>query len=156
MTTPIPQVTGNNPHRSTLYTGRAGPTGAQGASDPTGRSSVEAENQMDKDMFLKLLVAQLKYQDPGNPINNQEFVSQTAQFTMVEKLNELATGSTSQLRLAASNLIGRTVTAKDASGTEIKGVVTLATFADGDVTLRVGTNDVPLSTVETVTTTATA
>ena len=45
----------------------------------------------DKDTFLKLLVAQLKYQDPTNPTDATQFMSQTAQFTMVEKLDALST-----------------------------------------------------------------
>jgi len=39
-----------------------------------------------KDMFLKLLVAQLKYQNPMEPVDSSQFMAQTAQFTMAEKL----------------------------------------------------------------------
>ena len=46
-------------------------------------------DQFGKDTFLKLLVAQLKYQNPMSPADGTQFLAQTAQFTMVEKLNEI-------------------------------------------------------------------
>ena len=47
-------------------------------------------NTLNQDTFLTLLVAQLKYQDPMNPADSTEFLSQTAQFTQVEKLGQIA------------------------------------------------------------------
>ena len=44
---------------------------------------------MGKDTFLKLLVAQLKYQNPLEPTDSAAFMAQTAQFTVVEKLDAL-------------------------------------------------------------------
>ena len=49
----------------------------------------KSKTEVDKDMFLKLLVAQLKYQDPTKPADTTQFLAQTAQFTVVEKLSEL-------------------------------------------------------------------
>ncbi len=46
----------------------------------------------DKDMFLKLLVAQLSHQDPLNPVEDKEFVAQLAQFTSVEELQNINKG----------------------------------------------------------------
>ena len=42
-----------------------------------------------QDDFLKLLVTQLQHQDPMNPIENQDFIAQTAQFTQLEQLSKL-------------------------------------------------------------------
>ena len=45
-----------------------------------------ANNDMDKDAFLQLLVAQMKYQDPLQPTSNTEYISQYAQFSQVEQM----------------------------------------------------------------------
>lgn len=107
-----------------------------------------------KDAFLKLLVAQLKYQDPSSPMDNSEFLAQTAQFTSVEKLNDLAETQqsllTAQLQLGASNLIGKTVAYTDKDGKEQSGVVSSAKFTGTSPTLRVGDTDVALSAVTEV------
>ncbi|MER7283777.1 flagellar hook capping FlgD N-terminal domain-containing protein [Dactylosporangium sp. NPDC000244] len=108
-----------------------------------------------KDAFLKLLVAQLKYQDPSKPMDNSEFLAQTAQFTTVEKLEDLATAEQSmlnaQLQLGASNLIGKTVTYADKDGHPITGVVSSAKFfTGGPPTLRVGNTDIALASVTEV------
>ncbi len=44
------------------------------------------KNELDKDAFLKLLVAQLRYQDPTAPMDTSAFMAQTSQLTSVEKL----------------------------------------------------------------------
>ncbi|GGM61041.1 flagellar hook capping FlgD N-terminal domain-containing protein [Dactylosporangium sucinum] len=107
--------------------------------------------ELGKDAFLKLLVAQLKYQDPTAPMANTEFLAQTAQFTTVEKLTDLAEVEkellSAQLQLGASNLVGRTVTYTGADDKEHTGVVSAAKFAGSTTTLRVGEADVPLSAI---------
>ena len=49
-----------------------------------------ASSDMDKDAFLQLLVAQMKYQDPLEPTSNTEYISQYAQFTQVEQMQNMA------------------------------------------------------------------
>jgi flagellar basal-body rod modification protein FlgD len=44
----------------------------------------------DKNTFLKLLVAQLKYQDPLNPADGVQFVTQLAQFTSLEQSTQMS------------------------------------------------------------------
>ena len=68
---------------------------------------------LDKDMFLQLLVAQMRNQDPANPTDSSEFLAQTAQFTALEKMQQVA-DQTSQLvalqvAFGASSMVGRTV-----------------------------------------------
>ncbi len=72
-----------------------------------------------KDTFLKLLVTQLRHQDPLNPLKNTEFVAQLAQFSALEGINnmgeELKKVTDSLLSLnnyGAANLIGKEVKAE--------------------------------------------
>jgi flagellar basal-body rod modification protein FlgD len=110
----------------------------------------------DKDMFLKLLVAQLKYQDPSNPADSSQFLAQTAQFTQVEKLGQIADLMQAQQLIGASALVGRTVTYQDADGAKHTGIVTKTKLnGDSEPTLVVGNTDVPLSKVTEVQQTAT-
>ncbi len=70
----------------------------------------------DKEMFLKLLVAQLSHQDPLNPVEDKEFIAQLAQFTQVEELQKMNTNMEGlvsaydqQQLVSAVNLIGARV-----------------------------------------------
>jgi flagellar basal-body rod modification protein FlgD len=105
----------------------------------------------DQDTFLKLLVAQLKYQDPSNPADSTQFLAQTAQFTQVEKLGQIADMMQAQQLIGASALVGRTVTYQDADGVSQTGVVTKTKLnGDSEPTLVVGDMDVQLSKVTEV------
>ncbi|TFV83089.1 flagellar hook capping FlgD N-terminal domain-containing protein [Blastococcus sp. CT_GayMR16] len=104
--------------------GTTGTTYTPGAS-----TTVERKDQgSQKDMFLKLLVAQMKYQDPANPASSSEFMAQTATFTQVEKLEEIAAQNASLLALQRSSsagaLVGRTVSYTDENGATKSGLVT--------------------------------
>ena len=135
----------------------SGTSGISGTSGPT--SSVaggkdKSKDLGDKDTFLKLLVAQLKYQDPSNPADSTQFLAQTAQFTQVEKLTQLVDDQQSmmstQRMLSAGTMVGRTVSFPGPDGTTSTGVVKSASFTGSDPTLRVGDKDVPLSSVTEV------
>jgi len=110
-----------------------------------------SKNLGDQDTFLKLLVAQLKYQDPSNPADSTAFLAQTAQFTQVEKLGQIATMLQSQQLIGASGLVGKSVSYQDANGASQTGVVTSAKLnGDSEPTLVVGNTDVQLSKVTEV------
>src|SRR5688572_18683920 len=116
---------------------------------PAGRAE-----QFGKDTFLKLLVAQLRYQDPTSPTDGAEFLAQTAQFTVVEKLEELAKTNAELLSAermtTATSLIGRTVSYTNSEGTEATGVVTgMKTSPFGPV-LKVGSDEVQVGSVTAV------
>ena len=72
----------------------------------TSSSKEKTNNNLDKDDFLNLLVAQMKYQDPLEPQSNTEYVSQLATFTQVEATENMAHTAES---LEAGGLIGKTV-----------------------------------------------
>ena len=131
----------------------SGVSGATGATGATPSASIAAKSKElgDKDTFLKLLVAQLKYQDPSNPADSTQFLAQTAQFTQVEKLGKIADLISAQQLIGASALVGRTVTYQDADGNTFSGVVTKTKLnGDSEPTLVVGNTDVQLSKVTEV------
>lgn len=73
-------------------------------------------NELGKDQFLQLLVAQMNNQDPLSPQENGEFIAQLAQFSTVEgidnlngSMESLLSGYQSSQALQASSMVGRTV-----------------------------------------------
>ena len=95
--------------------------------------TVDRPDQMGKDVFMKLLVAQMRYQDPGNPVDSSQMMSQTAVFSQVEKLEQLVNQNASMLVLqesaTAGALVGRTATYTDTTGAAKTGVVSSVRLA---------------------------
>ena len=90
-------------------------------------SAANSSNIVSKDQFLQMLVAQLKNQDPLNPMDGTQFAAQLAQFSTVEQLYNMSTsmeGMTSSMNsmnnMQITGLIGSTVTA-DGNTTEVNG-----------------------------------
>lgn len=128
------------------------PIGQVGAAASAPPPPTTAPNdQLGKDAFLKLLVAQLRHQDPLAPSDPGDFMAQTAQFTMVEKLEMLTEqGETTNRALglsAASGLIGRNVSWIGEDGETLSGRVDAATSSIDGVNLSVGAQKVPLEAV---------
>ena len=118
---------------------------------PTGATAKTGNDAMGKDMFLKLLVAQLKYQDPMKPTNGTEFIQQTSQLSMVEKLDAILTATNanavSSASVAATGLVGRTIQYKKADGTAVTGPVGAVRLDRTGPVLVVGTDEVALANV---------
>ena len=131
----------------------------------TQTKGAENKTELDSDAFLKLLVAQLKYQDPSKPTDSTEMMAQSAQFTMVQRLEDMAKSTASTLGIeqgmAASSLVGKSVSWLDPDGSTKTGTVSSASFGGGtssEPTLKVagttgtsaGTSSVQLSQVTAV------
>ena len=124
MTTPITQTT-------------ASP--ASGASVTNNQITDPTAN---RNMFLSMLVAQMKNQDPMQPTDNTQWVAQMAQFSEVEQVSNMAQ---SENKVAAAlsvsqteSLIGRNVTYTDQNGNAQSGTVSKVDIAGGAATLEVG------------------
>jgi flagellar basal-body rod modification protein FlgD len=101
---------------STTATGAAALAQYQATTSTTDSSTGTAGSALGKDAFLQLLVTQLKNQDPLSPTDNTQFVSQMAQFSSLESMqnlnttvDSLATTYQSSQALQASSLVGRSV-----------------------------------------------
>lgn len=107
-------------------------------------------SSLSSDDFLKLLVTQLRYQDPDSPADPSQFMAQTAQLTEVDKLNSIATQQSqllaTDLSIQAASLVGKTVNYRSSAGDLLSGTVTSTTFGTSP-TLRIDNTDIPLSSV---------
>jgi len=118
---------------------------AAGAAAPQPQNPLGVLN---KDDFLRLLVTQLKYQDPLSPTDNQQFMAQMAQFSTVEGINNLE-GTLGSLQ--GAGLIGMQVTYTGDDGTTQTGVATAIAMSGTSTTVHVGSDDVDLSRITGVT-----
>ena len=135
----VPETTGTSATASTGVDAlsKGTPTTYTGDRKKTG-----SEFGMDKDAFLRILVEQLRHQDPAQPGDSTEYVMQMTQYSILEQLTNIS--ETVQVQHADSvgntaiNLVGRTVTYVDADGGEHTGTVTNVAFDGIGPKLTVG------------------
>ena len=108
----------------------------------------------DKEMFLQLLVAQLRYQDPSNPADTSQFMSQSAQFTALEKMQDVADQTaallSAQVSFGASGMVGKHVTYLDGDGNSVHGDVQSVAFDANGPMLLVDGAHVSLGQIQSV------
>ena len=106
---------------------------------------------MDANVFMSLLVTQLKNQNPSAPMDTNQMMSQTLQLSMMEKMTELTTNSKEgfslQMRSAASQLIGHSVDYTLADGTTGTGVASSVSYAGSVPSVTIGDLSVPLDSI---------
>lgn len=90
---------------------------------------------LDQDAFLQILVTQLQNQDPLNPVNSEDFVSQMAELTSVEQLTSLNQNISElhakQDKQTVLNLLDKEVAVKNDNGELVTGMVNGASFDEG-------------------------
>jgi flagellar basal-body rod modification protein FlgD len=108
-------------------------------------------SKMTKDGFMQLLLAQLKHQDPTDPVSDKEFVQQQAALTQIEKLDELSATlkSTSQLTQAGA-LTGKRVTVTGSDGFDTTGTVDSVSVGKDSIALNVNGTPYTLSQVQAI------
>lgn len=121
-------------------------TGTQGTS-MTNPSSNLGEND-----FLMLMMDQLKAQDPLNPSDPTQYLSELAGFSSLEQQTQIASSTasaaTQQASASALSLLGHTVSYTDASGTTQSGTVSKVDFTSSGPRLTVGsTPGITLSSI---------
>jgi flagellar basal-body rod modification protein FlgD len=105
--------------------------------------------------FMTVLLAQLKNQNPLEPMQDKDIMAQMAQLNSLEELQNIKSkmaevALSSQASLAAS-LIGKRVKATLSSGDTVDGIVSGTAMSDGSYVLKVGNQSVPLSSVNEIT-----
>ncbi|UWD80998.1 flagellar hook capping protein [Curtobacterium flaccumfaciens] len=142
--------------------------GITGSVDPTAQAAALAANStaqksqtMDSEVFMKLLVTQLRNQDPSSPMDTNQMISQQTQLAMMEQItNQTTTGNENfslQMRIAAANLVGKQVSYTDAStGTAVTGTASAVSYANSVPTVTVNGKEVALDVISGITTTAPA
>lgn len=118
------------------------------------KSKTTNSDYISQDTFLQLLVTQMQYQDPLDPMDNGEYLSQLAQFSALEQMTEVANGlgkinslienmDTSVLVGQLTSMIGKDVqwvtTNSDGSTTTNEGVAKSVSISDGAPSLMVET-----------------
>ncbi|MCL2617587.1 MAG: hypothetical protein FWD98_00895 [Defluviitaleaceae bacterium] len=127
----------------------------QAPTAPANLPSRRPNNELGRDDFLMLLMAQLQHQDPMNPMENHEFVAQMAQFSALEQMQHM---NRSMLLQQGNNLLGRWVEGtyfNDATmeWRTVQGFSEAVVIRNGEPHLRVGGVDgdlLPVTRVERV------
>jgi flagellar basal-body rod modification protein FlgD len=122
---------------------------------PASATSTSTSNSLlDPQAFLKLLVAQLQYQDPTNPVDTSQFMNQTAMLSEVQTMTSMQTSLTAlasaQSAQEATAMIGKQVTYTNSNGLLATGIVGAAQLLASGPTLQVGNDTVALSSVSKV------
>ena len=137
------------------------PTAAANATTSTiAPKPAATQTGMDRDAFMKLMIAQMRYQDPSKPMDNSQMLAQTAQYTSIELLQKVQQSQADLLSfqsvVLSSSLVGKTVTGTALDGTPVTGVVSSARVVSGNGYLEIGDKQIPVTGVTEVKATADA
>lgn len=117
------------------------------------RSGSEVPNsaQLSQEDFMRILLAQLQFQDPLKPMDNQEFVAQLAQFSGLE-INRQQSEKIDQLLAMQSvdqsvGIIGKSIEVQTATGGSTLGSVIAVSFRTGEPRLTVNAGGTTITDV---------
>lgn len=124
------------------------------AATTTAATTAKKANELGKDDFLKLLITQLSNQDPMKPMDDTQFISQLAQFSSLEQMQQVNTGlgtisSTLQpflqnsVGFSAASWVGRSISAKDSNPPKDSNGNLVDPLTDADGNVVVGTDGKP-------------
>lgn len=111
-------------------------------------------NGVSSDVFMKLLIEQLKNQDPTQPVGNDELLQQLSSMrnlqANVELTDTLKGFATNQQISAGSALIGKFVTGTDDKNASVYGVADHVSVKDGNAYIGWNDTEIPLKNVSGV------
>lgn len=128
------------------------PAGSSGNYSSSSASAAGSNMELGTDTFLKLLVTQMRYQDPFSGSQDMgEFMNQLAQFTLLERViklqQTLENYAAAQAPVQALNLLNKVVEVTDENGETIRGEVTAVRFQQGLPLLKVNGKEYALEAV---------
>jgi flagellar basal-body rod modification protein FlgD len=100
-----------------------GSTSSSSSVDQSVAAATSATSQLGENQFLQLLIAQLQNQDPLNPVDNQDFISQLATFSSLEQLTSINSG-VNQLVTIDQGSSGSAGTTDSSTGTKSNNNIT--------------------------------
>jgi flagellar basal-body rod modification protein FlgD len=135
---------------SSLASGGGSAQALAGASTAAGAAPSLSQSQ-----FFQLLLAQMQNQDPLQPMNSSDFVTQLSQFSQLQSAQTLNTTLASFVTMQGMSqgaaLIGKPVTYDPGNGQITKGTVdSVAVDNVGNVTLQIGGKSVALNQIRTI------
>lgn len=125
---------------------------------PVPAAKTEATNALGQDAFLKILVTQMKHQDPMEPLKDTEFIGQMAQFTSLEQLTNLNKTMTQFVSNQGSSsladyahLIGTSVKWESETGSG-EGIVKALSSKNGELLAELEGSDVkvPIDSIQRI------
>jgi flagellar basal-body rod modification protein FlgD len=133
-------------------------TATTAANQPAAAAEKTKPDSLGQDAFLKILIAQLKYQDPMEPQKDAEFIGQMAQFSSLEQLTQLNktmtgyAGEGGSASLAGSAHLLGTEVSWSANGQNGTGLVQAVTMKNGEIMVELENQEtkIPLSAIERI------
>lgn len=128
---------------------------ANEANKKSGVGEPAEKNGLGKDSFLKLLVTELRHQDPTKPMEDREFVAQMAQFSTLEQMTNLNNEVKNLLYSARSaeayGVLGKSIDSFDSvANKKVSGTVTSIFYKGDELMLKVGDEEVSMRNVHSV------
>jgi flagellar basal-body rod modification protein FlgD len=121
------------------------------AANPAAKPASTTSAALDSTQFMQILMAQLTHQDPLEPMNNAEMMSQFSQLNSLQELRQIHVSmdqvSVSNQTSYLASLIGKTVKASRADGKSVEGVVEGVVTDQDKPQLLIGSETVDLSNV---------
>ena len=110
-----------------------------------------ASNALDSGQFMQILLAQLTHQNPLEPMNNAEMMTQFSQLNSLQELRDIHVAvdklSSSNQVLYLASLIGKTVKVNRPDGNILEGVVDEVITEKDNLQLRIGTEEVSVNDI---------
>lgn len=113
------------------------------------------KNALGRDSFLKLLVTELRHQDPTKPMEDKEFIAQMAQFSSLEQISNMSKEMKNLVASSKSSeaygLLGKDIEAYDpVKKTAIRGTVSSVFYKGEELMIGVGKEEVSMKNIHSV------